>query len=215
MQDKILIWNNSKTISLLKSSLENDKVCVSSSDTVLGLLSNISENGFQKLNEIKNRSAKSYIVLINSLEKLNFFIDMNLLENRLIKLINEIWPGPVTLIFKSKKTLPDYLKGSNETIAIRMPNHNGLLQILTYFNGLFSTSANIAGEKVPESLLDLDLNIVNLVEYIILDNFNKEYRYPVLPSTILDCTQKNIKILREGVIPIANLEKIYGKKFQK
>jgi len=215
INNKILIWNNSNSVLLLKESLEKNNACVGTGDTVLGLLANTTSAGFEKLNEIKKRFSKSYIVLVNDICKLPLFVQIDFSDKKLMTLIKEIWPGPVTLIFKSKTNLPNYLKSLDNTIAIRIPKHPGLLQLLTFFDGLFSTSANLSGEKIPESLDEIDFHIVNLVEYIILDSLEQNYRYPVVPSTILDCTQSKIKVIRQGIVPLDKLENIYGEKFEK
>lgn len=57
--------------------------------------------------------------------------------------MERFWPGPLALlIFKAKADLPSYLKGADGTIALRIPAHAGLQQLLVDCEGLFSTSAN-------------------------------------------------------------------------
>lgn len=212
MNKKVKFWQDQNTIQLLAESLKKNQVSVGTSDTVLGFLSNLSQSGFERLNEIKKRSQKPYIILINSIEKLPLFTDQ-IIDEQFKKLISKCWPGPVTIIFKSKQNVSDYLKTFNNTIAIRISNHEGLLQLLTNFDGLFSTSANIAGHEIPQSLNELDPDIIKQIQYIVLEKNSINHRYPIIPSTILDGTGSKIKVIREGAYPIKELEAIYGQPF--
>ena len=212
MDNKYVYWQDPETIKKLIKSLEKGKVSVAASDTVLGLLADTSQAGFDELNKVKKRFTKPYIILINSPRKLLHFIDVDF-DDQLKRLINKCWPGPVTIIFKSKRTIPVYLKSFGDTIAIRIPKCDDLLNLLQSFEGLFSTSANISGDPVPEDVNELDLNIIDSVDYIVLDKSSKDNKYSVVPSTILDCTGPKIKLVREGVYPVKELEEIYGESF--
>lgn len=215
MHNKYLYWSDDQTIKKLSESLKKNMTSVVSTDTVLGLLANVSESGFEELNKIKKRYVKPYIILIDSPRKLFHFIEDNL-DDQVKNLINKCWPGPVTIIFKSKKNINFYLKSSDDTIAIRIPKHESLLKLLGSFEGLFSTSANIAGQKIPENIKDLDPSIIDSSEYIVLNKDSKNTEcneYSVIPSTILDCTGPKIKLVREGIYRVKDLEELYGEAF--
>ncbi len=214
MNNKILFWQNKKTLDLLRESLKKNNVCVTSTDTVLGLMANTTKSGLEKLDLIKKRREKPYIILIDSIDKLPIFVDKKI-DKKLENFLNNCWPGPLTIIFKSQINTPDYLKTFHNTIAIRMPKHKYLLKLLKSFEGLFSTSANISGEEVPTTVEDINTEIKKLIEFIVVDENNINHSYPIVPSTIIDCTNEKIKIIREGIFPIKDLEKIYGEKFIK
>lgn len=215
MNNKLLLWKDPSTIEKLTQSLKENRASVISTDTVLGLLADVTQSGFESLNKIKQRSEKTYIVLVSDVKKLHFFVDIDAGNKKLLNLINKCWPGPVTIVFKAKENIPDYLKTFQNTIAIRIPKHADLLQLLTNFDGLFSTSANLSGGQIPEQLGDLSFQIENSVDYIVIENSSNNYRYPVVPSTIIDCTQDKIKVIRQGIYPLEELEEFYGEKFSK
>ncbi len=212
MINKLLFWQDNKTIDLLRESLKKNNVSITSTDTVLGLVANCSKSGLQKLDLIKNRREKPYIILIDSIEKLPIFIEKKI-DKKFEGFLNNCWPGPLTLIFKSQINSHDYLKSFNDTIAIRIPNHQYLLQLLGSFDGLFSTSANISGREIPDSIQKIDPEIEKLIDFIVADKKYENHSYPIIPSTILDCTEEKIKIVREGIFPIDELEQFYGEKF--
>ncbi len=201
---KIVYWCEGKTIDCFKKRLQTENIIISSSDTVLGLLANISREGFKKLNAIKQRSNKPYLVLIASKMCLNNFVDAdNLLQME--KFIDLCWPGPVTLIFKAKQSVPDFMKSKQGTIALRIPDHAGLQKLLPHFTGLFSTSANISGNPVPRTIKEVDERIIKQVACAVIDK--KEKRVVPLPSTIIDWSGDHITVVREGAYPIDELRK--------
>lgn len=210
MENKILYWQNSKAIEILKNSLKSGKVALVTSDTILGLLSTTNKDGSQALDLIKKRCQKPYIVLLDSIEKVNLYAEIP--NQKIFQFIKLSWPGPVTIIFKSNRNGNFYLKTSNDTIGIRIPKHEGLLKLLSYFDGLYSTSANISGQPVPGSLTEVNKDIIKEVDCIVLDEYVDQ---EIIPSTILDCTAGKIHVIREGIYPIDQLEKLYGGSFIK
>jgi L-threonylcarbamoyladenylate synthase len=215
-----LSWQNPKTILKIKESIENNNVIISTTDTVIGLLTNATIEGLETLNKLKGaRVQNPYIILIKSIDILTKFIDQNTLTPQFINFLKLCWPGSVTIIFKAHSNLPCYLKGPNNTIALRCPNHKGLLSLLSHFNGLFSTSANTSGEKTPRSLKDIEPVLLQNVTYLVGDYKNIDTCIQLeqtFPSTLIDtANQDYIKVIRTGAYPIDLLEKQYGKKFEK
>src|SRR3990170_3919066 len=98
-----LLWGSSKTVAYVEKQLRSGRVVLAGGDTVLGLLAELSEKGYAKLDSIKNRSKKPYLILVENQQKA-----LNLIEKddskicQIEKIMNVCWPGPVTLIFKAK-----------------------------------------------------------------------------------------------------------------
>lgn len=190
-----LYWDNLEAIQKLKEVLDKDQIALTSSDTVLGLLGRLTQQSYYKLNSIKHRSEKPYVILMQSVKHLPQFIDQKL-NKHLQTFISKVWPGPVTLIFKAKSDLPSYIKNNNGTIALRVPNHPGLLRLLCFYEGLFSTSANIHTAPIPQTIDEID---PQLLSNISVECYQREYmNYPLIPSTILDCSSEKIKVVRSG-----------------
>ncbi|HLC07415.1 MAG TPA: L-threonylcarbamoyladenylate synthase [Candidatus Babeliales bacterium] len=198
-----LLWGSSKTVAYVEKQLRSGRVVLAGGDTVLGLLAELSEKGYAKLDSIKNRSKKPYLILVENQQKA-----LNLIEKddskicQIEKIMNVCWPGPVTLIFKAKATILPCIKSPEGNVAIRVPDHAGLLQLLERFDGLFSTSANCAGGPVPNSIEEVDESIMRSVVCVVLNDDNAE---SILPSTIIDCTGEKIIVVREGAFPTEKL----------
>ncbi|MFC1894842.1 L-threonylcarbamoyladenylate synthase [Candidatus Dependentiae bacterium] len=226
MNKNKFFWQNADSIPLLVELLRNNKILVTSTDTILGFLSNLTQDSFDKLNELKKeRSHKPYLILISSINKLTKFVDISDLSDGTLRLMKQCWPGPLTIIFKSKNNLPSFLVSDNKTIAIRIPRHDGLKELLKFFDGLFSTSANRSGKIPPKKINDLDLQILNEVSGVVLDKWNLNKKLNVdmpcpldqtLPSSIIDLSnRKEVVIVREGAYSIKKMEEYYGSKFKK
>ncbi len=203
MKTQQLLWSDASAIKMLQQALQDNQVVVGSSDTVLGLLAPLSEAGFQALNNLKQRNEKPYLVLIASVDKVAYFADQ--IPDYAQMFMHTCWPGPLTIIVKAKKGLPSYLVSPQGTIALRVPEHTGLLTLLQHFPGLFSTSANITGEPIPNTLEDLDPHIAGGVAYKMVDQGSAAH---TVPSTLIDCSGPQLKVVREGAYPIAMLEEM-------
>jgi len=196
---KIATWQDQNISEQLLAILRKDGIIASSTDTILGLLAPLTQGGWQQLNEIKHREQKPYIILISDRKKAGLFCD-ELHLVKIEKIMKTYWPGPLTIILPAKNDLPDYLRSKDGTVALRVPDHAGLQKLLIHCDGLFSTSANLAGQPVPHSIQEMDDSIKDRVDALVIDAHPRE---TAVASTIIDCTGKDIRIVREGAIKIS------------
>jgi L-threonylcarbamoyladenylate synthase len=215
---KSLFWNNFNTETLLLKSLDSEGVSVTSTDTVLGLLAKTTQKGLKQLNTIKYcKFKRQFLILISDAKKLSTFIQIEYLTKIVQSIIDNCWPGPLTIIFKGKKGLPSFLAGKNNTVAIRFPTHKGLQQLLSHFDGLFSSSANLEGEDPPHNVYELSTEIIEKVDYIVIDK--DIVKAKTAPSTIIDVSsikptgEGSVKVIRAGAFPIEILKGYCGTNF--
>ncbi len=190
-----------KDYKLVIDVLRDDGVVLAASDTVLGLFAQLSEKSKNKLDFIKKRNLKPYIILIQSTEQFKNFTDQKL-DASMYKIIDTYWPGPLTILFKAKSTLPQWMIGSQGTVAIRVPDHEVLQKILNSVAALFTTSANISDQPVPDRYSLIDPEILKNVQAICCD-VDKIYDGPA--STIIDFSSGSIKIIRRGAVVIDSI----------
>lgn len=191
-----LFWGDSFSIERLAAVLRDGGVAIGSSDTVFGLISNLKCSSKNTLDSIKKRFDKPYLILIPRGAKLENFVDPAGLS-RIESLAEKCWPGPVTLICAAHPDLPGFMKGTEGTVALRMPDHEGLQKLLIHFEGLFSTSANISGQPVPDTIEEVDPAILGRCAALVLDS-PAGNEISKAPSTILDCTGEEVKVVRQG-----------------
>ena len=180
-------------IELICNHLKDNKIGIIEHDTLPGIVALASAENALKIQRIKHRpESKGFIILIPCKNHLNQFVAN--VSKTATELIDNHWPGPLTLIFKKHPNVPEAITGNRSTIAIRYPKHPILNQILSTLNHpLLSTSANISGTStLPDELLAaVDFTFGNIKP-------NKLSS----ASTIADTTQSQLSILRQGDIKL-------------
>ena len=64
-------------------------------------------------------------------------------------------PGPLTMVLKRQSTISNLITASQETIAVRIPDHQLTIQLLRKTGPLIITSANIHGQKPYQDIVDI------------------------------------------------------------
>lgn len=203
MNKQFFFLDNKKHVRTVAYLLRQGHVVAGTSDTILGLLCSVDLKGKAALDTIKKREKKPYIVLIGNSKKVELFT--NTIHKNCQNLIKNCWPGPLTIIVKTKDEKKDLL---NETVALRVPRHEGLLKLLEYIPALYSTSANKSGQPVPKTIEDIDSDVLENVHGIICSTRKQVINPTTQPSTIIDCTGERLKVIREGAYSVDYLETI-------
>lgn len=199
MQSNTLSWNDKKVAQFLLS----HKVILAPSDTVWGLCGVVCQEVFDELGRLKVRNDKPYLVLACSVDEVKKYGVMPEGAN-FRGMLEKIWPGPVTVILHAAPTAPPYMVSPEGTIAFRVPAHQGLQQLLRVSPVLFSTSANISGQLVPEKYSEIDFKLKKEVAACILPEGHE--KQGVVPSTIISLVGGTLKLVREGVVPYKELQ---------
>ena len=112
-------------------------------------------------------------------------------------LIENFWPGPLTIIFKKKKIVPDIITGGLDTVAIRMPSNQIARKLIEYSNcPIAAPSANISGKPSGTLVEDIIEELDGKVEYII-DSGKVDIG---IESTVIRVQDGVVHILRPGKI---------------
>jgi len=202
---KTIFWADQDTAKTLETSLCSDNVSITSTDTILGFLAPLTESGVKKLHAIKgSRAEKTYILLVASPAKISKFVDMSTIDDRVQKIMDSFWPGPLTIVFKANQDAPSHLVAGDQTIALRCPQHEALRKFLASFDGLLSTSVNHSGQPAALTVDQIPEDILSAVDCVVIDDLEKPKA--AKPSTIIDVSQPGqIKVLREGALPVERL----------
>src|SRR6516165_7849376 len=119
-------------------------------------------------------------------------------------LIDEFWPGALTLVFRASPTLLWDLGDTKGTVALRMPLHSVALDVLKQTGPLAVSSANRTGQPAPTTVDEAQQQLGEAVSVYLdggpcADN---------IPSTILDLTGTIPTLLRAGAIPVDRLRTV-------
>lgn len=177
-------------------------------DTVYGLGCLVNRAGsIDRLYEVKGRdTSKAIAVLIGEIDHLQQVTSG--LGEIAGELAAHFWPGALTLVVPRSPSLPENLSPL-PTIGVRMPNHPFALALLRQAGPLATTSANLSGLPSPVTARDVLLQLNERVDLIIDGGACPGG----VPSTVLDCTGADPRILREGAITRSQLEKWIGRNF--
>ncbi|MFH1478901.1 MAG: L-threonylcarbamoyladenylate synthase [Candidatus Omnitrophota bacterium] len=169
-------------------SLKDGKLVAFPTETVYGLGANLyDDSAIAKLYKVKNRPKdKPFSVAIGSVELLS---ELGISLSKKVKdMANRFWPGPLTIIVLDK---------DNRKVGLRIPSNKIALDLLRNVRIPISLpSANISGEKEPVSAEDVLAGLGDKID-MVLDGGSTEIG---LPSTVVDTTSDDHKIVREGAI---------------
>lgn len=119
-------------------------------------------------------------------------------------LVEELWPGPLTIVCRQQPSLQWDLGDTRGTVAVRMPDHEVALELLARTGPLAVSSANLTGKDAATDAAQAESMLGESVE-VYLDGGPTAGN---VPSTIVDCTGDTGRVLRAGVIPLWRLNQV-------
>lgn len=185
----------------IKKILADDGIIIFPTDTVYGMGVLPKKEAIKKIYDIKERDEnKKIIALVSSKEIAKSLFEYNSLT---YKLIDEFFPGEITIISKGKKEFLDIL-GYIEDIGIRMPNSNSALELIASVGGIImTTSVNKSGKSPALVIDDIEKEILDKVDVVI----ESKEKMTNKPSSIFKIENDNIVLIREGDISLSELLK--------
>lgn len=180
--------------------LKQKKVIAFPTDTVYGLGVIYDEEALAALKYSKGRPENKPIpTMVGSLAQME---EIAVLNEEAKKLAAAFMPGAFTMILKKKDSVADFVTNGMETIGIRMPQDDFVLELLRQVGSpMLVTSANLSGEAT--GLVDMQVlsQLDGRIDGIVLGEAGGK-----VASTIVDMTSGKLKILREGPISKVMLE---------
>lgn len=187
-------------INAVADALQNHKIIALPTDTVYGVGVMYGDlKDLQRLKNAKHRpETKPIPMMVSSIEHME---QVAVVDERVKKIAEHFLPGALTLVLRVKEEVPAEYTNGLETIAVRIPDEPFILRVIDELNTpLLVTSANQSGAKtaltsddVLEQLPDIDGLVLGKCRAL-------------QASTIVDCTQEKLKILRPGPITLEQLE---------
>ena len=170
-------------------------------DTFYGLGANpYNTKAVDKIYSIKGRDpGKPLLLLIDSILKLDDLVEE--ISEASAKLIESFWPGPLTMLFKPKHTIPKNI--TTGLIGIRQPGNSITRKILAGLNyPLTAPSANISGQDPTTTAEQVKDRFGNKVDLILDAGICRGGE----PSTLVDTTQTPIQLVRAGAINFKSIQ---------
>ncbi len=176
-------------------------------ETVYGLGANaLDADAAAKIYKAKGRPSDNPLIVHisreNDLEEL-----VEEVSEKARVLMNEFWPGPLTLIFQKKDKVPMGTTGGLSTVAVRMPNHPIALALIEEAGvPIAAPSANTSGRPSPTLARHVQEDMDGRIDMII-DGGKVGIG---IESTIVDMTVEPPMILRPGFITKDMIENVIG-----
>ena len=183
--------------------IKNGELVIFPTETVYGIgADGLNSNAINDIFKAKGRKNDNPLILhVSSLDMIKR-IAKNINEIEL-KLINDFFPGPLTIIFEKKECVPYEATGGLETVGIRMPSNIISNKLIEYSNTpIAAPSANVSGKPSGTNIKDIIDELGPKVSGIIdggESNIGVE-------STVIRVTDNKIHILRPGYITKEMLE---------
>jgi L-threonylcarbamoyladenylate synthase len=186
--------------------LKRGAVLAIPTDTVYGLACDaMNEGAVKKLFAIKGRSMSSGLpVFVKDIAEAK---RAAIFDERVESFLDEVWPGPMSVVLRKRSRIPDIITGGLSTVALRIPDHPFVLKLLeVYPHPITGTSANVSGHDALSTATDVqrDFNGRTKQPDVLVDGGELP---PSRPSTIIDLTNpKNPRPLRMGAVSREELD---------
>jgi len=166
-------------------------VIVYPTETVYGLGANaLDEQAAIRVFQIKKRPLDRPIFLaVSNFDMLEKVAEVSRQD---MELLRQILPGPVSVLVRKRRIVPDILTACSPLVGIRYPDHETALRIIDLAGPITSTSANRTGSNPPTSADAVSPEIRERVDDVV-DGGKCPYGQP---STLLDLEKR--EIIRPG-----------------
>lgn len=197
----------SKDILKAAEILSRNELVAIPTETVYGLAANIySDTAIKKIFELKKRPFfNPLIVHIHSMEQvMELAVDF---PEKAQLLAKAFWPGSLTLILKKQAAVPDLITAGNDTVGIRMPQHDLTLELLKSLPfPVAAPSANPFTHISPTSAEHVK-NYFNGALEMVLDGGDCKNG---IESTIVGFENEEPVVYRLGSISIEDIRAVVG-----
>ncbi len=188
---------DSKLINKVVDSLKRGGLIIYPTDTIYAIGCDIYNNkAVEKIAWMKGVNLKkaNFSFICHDFKHLSGFTRP--LDNRVFKLMKNSLPGPFTFILPANSQVPKLFKNNKKTVGIRIPDNNIILEITKELGNPILTTSIKDEDDILEYTTDPELiheKFGDLVEIVIDGGFGGNE-----PSTIIDCTVHDFKIIRQG-----------------
>lgn len=189
---------NPKEINRVVEILKDGGVIIYPTDTVYGLGCDITKGkAIERVAQIKGMrpDKTNFSFIVYDLSHLADFTKP--IDNTIYKLMRRNLPGPFTFILDASNNVPKILKSKKKTVGIRIPDNPIILEIIRVLGNPILTTSVHSGDVILDYITDPELiheDMGHLVDLVIDGGFGNN-----VPSTIVDCTGPDVKIVRQGL----------------
>jgi len=196
-QTGLILNQNVDSYPLVAEVITRGGIIAFRTDTFYGLGADpFNASAVQRIKQLKGREEqKPILIVISDCDLVARFIDNPSATFNL--LVENFWPGPLTLIGTARLELPSNITAATGTVGLRLPDDDEVRELVRGCGGaLTATSANPAHEPPSRTAQEVKNYFSKGID-LIVDGGPAQ---TTQPSTIVDATHTEPKLIREGVI---------------
>ena len=177
--------------------LRDGGIIIYPTDTVYGLGCDITNNkAVERVAQIKGIKIEkaNFSFICSDLSHLSDYTKP--ISNTVFKLMKKNLPGPFTFVLEANTNVPKYFKGKKKTVGIRVPDNNIIHEIVNELGNPIVSTSIYDEDEILEYTTDPELiyeKYKDIADVVIDGGYGE-----LVPSTIVDCSQDELVILREG-----------------
>ena len=177
--------------------LKRGGIVIFPTDTIYGMGCSIQHiRTADRISQIKGvkKNKATYSMIFNNLSMLSDFTKP--LDNHLFKVMKRNLPGPFTFILDANNKVPKLFQSKKKTIGIRIPDNNIITTIVEELGQPILTTSIRDDDEVIEYTTDPELiyeKYGSAVDLVIDGGYGDNEA-----STVIDCTNGNFEIIRQG-----------------
>lgn len=176
--------------------LKNGGVVIYPTDTVYGVGCDFANaKAVQRICQLKNTTPKSLSFICYDLSEISEYTRG--LSTPVFKVMKKALPGPFTFILNANSKVPKVLNAKKKTVGIRIPDNNIPRQLVRLLGRPIITTSLKDDDEVVEYSTDPELiyeKYQNAVDLIIDGGYGGN-----VASTIVDCSDDDFEVVREGL----------------
>ena len=208
-KDTLILKPTKETIEIAAKIIRDGGLVAFPTETVYGLGADaMNADAVGRIYEAKGRpSDNPMIVHISRASDIGQLTRM--LSPQIVEIIDNFWPGPLTIVVKKKPDVPDRTTGGLDTVAVRLPDSQVARDLISASCcPIAAPSANLSGGPSPTRAKDVIADMMGRVDAIIEGD---DCRVGI-ESTVLDLSGDVPTILRPGIITAETIEAALGRE---
>ncbi|MBR3980050.1 MAG: threonylcarbamoyl-AMP synthase [Bacteroidales bacterium] len=189
---------NERFIKKIVEILRSGGVIIYPTDTVYGLGCDIyNQKAIERIARIKGLKLENanFSFICYDLSNLSEFTKA--VNNQVFKVMKHNLPGAFTFILNANSNVPKLFKSKKKTVGIRIPDNNICREIVKELGNPILTTSIKSTDEILEYPTDPEIikdDYDKLVDAVIDGGFGNN-----VPSTIVDCSNDTIEIVRQGL----------------
>jgi tRNA threonylcarbamoyl adenosine modification protein (Sua5/YciO/YrdC/YwlC family) len=189
---------NEKHVQQVVDVLRKGGVIVYPTDTVYAIGCDIyNTRAIDRISRIKQTKIEKadFSFIFSNISQLSGFTKH--LDNDTFKLLKRYLPGPYTFILNANSNVPRVFRHKKKTIGVKIPDNKILHEIVNYLGNPIMTTSIHDDDEIIEYTTDPELiheRYEKMVDLVIDGGYGQN-----IPSTVVDCTNGEPVIIREGI----------------